>query len=42
MIYDLLYDYQKDITNEITKNEYGLFLDMGIGKTPISLANTHI
>ena len=38
MIYDLLYDYQKDIANEITKNEYGLFLDMGIGKTPISLA----
>lgn len=38
MIYDLLYDHQKRIVDSITKNDYGLFLDMGIGKTPISLA----
>ena len=39
MIYDLLYDWQKKLVNQIkNKRSYGLFLDMGLGKTPISLA----
>lgn len=39
MIYDLLYDWQKKLVDKIKdKKEYGLFLDMGLGKTPISLA----
>lgn len=39
MIYDKLYDWQKRIVDEFSgKHRFGLFLDMGLGKTPISLA----
>lgn len=39
MIYNKLYDWQKRIVNEFSwKHRFGLFLDMGLGKTPISLA----
>lgn len=39
MLYNLLFDWQKNIVNKLeNKNRYGLFLDMGVGKTPISLA----
>lgn len=43
MIYDCLFDWQKDLVNE-NKNRfsYGLFLDMGTGKTPISLSFAEI
>lgn len=38
-IYEELYDWQKEIVNKIKpKKAFGLFLDMGTGKTPISLA----
>lgn len=38
-IYSKLFDYQKKIVdNNINKNAYGLFVDMGLGKTPMSLA----
>lgn len=38
-IYENLYDWQKEIVNKIKpKKAFGLFLDMGTGKTPISLA----
>lgn len=39
MIYDKLYDWQKSIVDKFkNKHSFGLFLDMGLGKTPISLA----
>lgn len=39
MIYDKLYDWQKELVNNIKdRSSYGLFLDMGLGKTPISLS----
>lgn len=39
MIYDCLYDWQKKLVDRLEdKKAYGLFLDMGLGKTPISLA----
>lgn len=39
MIYDNLYDWQKRIVQKFKdKQAYGLFLDMGLGKTPLSLA----
>lgn len=39
MIYDKLYDWQQNIVaNVMDKNSYGLFLDCGLGKTPISLS----
>lgn len=39
MIYDKLFDWQKKIVNDnYQRKSYGLFLDMGLGKTPISLA----
>lgn len=39
MIYDILYDWQKKIVDNFKdKESYGLFLDMGLGKTPLSLA----
>ena len=39
MIYNKLYDWQKQVINENKdKKSYGLFLDCGLGKTPISLA----
>lgn len=39
MIYDFLYDWQKRIVDEFgNRHRFGLFLDMGLGKTPISLA----
>lgn len=39
MIYDKLYDWQKKIVDEFSwRHRFGLFLDMGLGKTPISLA----
>ena len=39
MIYDKLYDWQKKIVDKFKdRKSYGLFLDMGLGKTPISLA----
>ena len=38
-IYSKLFEYQKKIVdNNINKNAYGLFVDMGLGKTPMSLA----
>lgn len=38
-IYEKLFDWQKEIVQDLKdKNSYGLFLDMGLGKTPISLA----
>lgn len=38
-LYDQLFDYQKKIVDNIKdKENYGLFLDMGLGKTVISLA----
>lgn len=38
MIYKKLYDWQKNIINKyLNKKSFGLFLDMGTGKTPISL-----
>lgn len=39
MIYDRLYSWQKRIVDSISdKQAYGLFLEMGLGKTPISLS----
>ena len=39
MIYDELYDWQKAIVDKNkTRATYGLFLDCGLGKTPLSLA----
>lgn len=39
MLYDLLYDWQKRIVDKFKDREsFGLFLDMGLGKTPLSLA----
>lgn len=39
MIYELLYDWQKRLVDRLkSRRSYGLFLDMGLGKTPISLA----
>ena len=39
MIYDMLYDWQKKVVNEFcSRSRFGLFLDMGLGKTPLSLA----
>lgn len=39
MIYKKLYDWQKSIVDTFkTRDKFGLFLDMGLGKTPISLA----
>lgn len=39
MIYDKLYPWQKKLVDNIKdKDSYGLFLDCGLGKTPISLA----
>ena len=38
-IYNMLYDWQQKIVDEFKKrSSYGLFLKMGLGKTPISLA----
>ena len=39
MIYEKLYDWQKQIVDKnMWRTDFGLFLDMGLGKTPISLA----
>ena len=39
MIYEILYDWQKKIIDKFKeRNSFGLFLDMGLGKTPLSLA----
>lgn len=39
MIYDMLFDWQKKIVDKyLNRDSLGLFLDMGVGKTPISLA----
>jgi len=38
MLYDLLFDWQKKLVDKYkSKENFGLFLDMGLGKTPISL-----
>lgn len=38
-IYNKLFDYQQHIVDEFKdRNAFGLFLDMGLGKTPTSLA----
>lgn len=43
MIYNLLFDWQKKIVDKYKdRNSFGLFLDMGLGKTPISLAFTEV
>lgn len=39
MIYEKLFDYQKHVIDKFKdRQSFGLFLDMGLGKTPISLA----
>ena len=39
MLYNKLFDYQKEIVDKFKeRNNFGLFLDMGLGKTPISLS----
>lgn len=39
MIYDKLFDWQKKIVDAAaSRSSYGLFLDCGLGKTPVSLA----
>lgn len=39
MVYEQLYDWQKKIIDSIqSKHSYGLFLKMGLGKTPLSIA----
>lgn len=39
MIYDKLFDWQKKIVDTAaSRGSYGLFLDCGLGKTPVSLA----
>lgn len=39
MIYSLLYDWQKKIVDKFkSRDSFGLFLEMGLGKTPLSLA----
>ena len=39
MLYDMLYDWQQNIVaNLMDKTSFGLFLDCGLGKTPISLS----
>lgn len=38
-LYEKLFDYQKNIVDKFkNKNSFGLFLDMGLGKTIVSLA----
>lgn len=42
-IYDSLFPWQKDIVEEYEdRSAFGLFLDMGLGKTPLSLAFAEI
>lgn len=42
-IYNKLFDYQKQIVDTFKNRRYlGLFLDMGLGKTPISLSLSEI
>lgn len=38
MLRDCLFDWQKNIVDSVNRNDYGLYLDMGLGKTPVSLA----
>lgn len=39
MLYDILYPWQKQIVDKFEdRTRFGLFLDMGLGKTPVSLA----
>lgn len=39
MIYDKLYNWQKNIVDKFSyKKSFGLFLEMGLGKTPLSLS----
>ena len=43
MVYDKLFDWQKKLVDNIRdKQAYGLFLDMGLGKTPISIGLTEV
>lgn len=43
MIYNMLRDYQKNIVDTFKdKKAFGLFLDMGLGKTPIALAMAEV
>lgn len=43
MTYELLFDWQKKLVDSIKEQEsYGLFLDMGLGKTPISVGLTEV
>lgn len=38
-IYNSLYDWQKEVVNKFKdRNAFGLFLDMGLGKTPTGMA----
>lgn len=38
-VYSMLYDYQKNIVDKFKdRSSYGLFLDMGLGKTPLAVA----
>ena len=45
MLYDMLLDWQKEIVDNIQKRNlrsYGLFLDMGLGKTIVGLSLAEI
>lgn len=43
MVYEKLYDWQRKLVDNIKDEQtYGLFLDMGLGKTPISIALTEV
>ena len=43
MVYDKLFDWQKKLVDNVKDRlSYGLFLDMGLGKTPISIGLTEI
>ena len=43
MVYDMLFDWQRKLVDSIrNEKSYGLFLDMGLGKTPISVALTEV
>jgi CRISPR/Cas system-associated exonuclease Cas4 (RecB family) len=43
MVYDLLFDWQRRLVDSIRdRKSYGLFLDMGLGKTPVSIGLTEV
>lgn len=43
MVYEALFDWQKRLVDSIRdRSAYGLFLDMGLGKTPISIGLSEV